>query len=329
MRERRQCGLREDPIFLDGTTLGMKHTDETRLEAHFDFGLNWKTFVATVDEEMLGAAMRDIQDFLGCQSLGGRKVLDVGCGSGLTSLAAFKLGAQEIVSIDIDPENIRNVERLKKTFHVPEGCRWQVLVVSATEKDEMARLPMSDLVISWGVLHHTGDMWAALDNTASLVRHDGLLYLMIYRDALLAPLWKKAKRWYVQGGRLTRFVLRNGFAALLVAGLLLKLRNPFRTIREYPKKNRGMRWYTDVTDWVGGYPFEYASFDQVTEFLSARGFGLEKVTPPPNGNLNVGWRGPGSYVYLFRRDRQLSSGSEVIGVPRSTELPQRGSIRFR
>ncbi len=36
------------------------------------------------------------------------KVIDVGCGSGILSIAAIKLGAEHVVAVDIDPESITN-----------------------------------------------------------------------------------------------------------------------------------------------------------------------------------------------------------------------------
>jgi len=96
-------------------------------------------------------------------------------------------------------------------------------------------------------------------------------------------------------------LMRDSFAGFLICGLLLKGRNPLRVMREYSRNSRGMEWYLDVTDWVGGYPFEYASIQQVRAFLEPRGFALENIDPPPDSSINIGYRGTGAYRYLFKR----------------------------
>jgi D-serine deaminase-like pyridoxal phosphate-dependent protein len=168
--------------------------------------------------------------------------------------------------------------------------------------DDAVRLPPSDIVYAWGVLHHTGDLWTALENSARLVRPGGYLYLMLYRDAMLAPAWKTIKRMYVASPGVVQFLMRNTFAAVLVAALLVKGKNPFRVIPAYGKSSRGMSWYVDVTDWIGGYPFECASAEQVIAFLDSRGFSLRKLVPPLH-RRPIGLLGTGNYRYLFQRSR--------------------------
>ena len=228
--------------------------DERSLAAHFQFGRNWQNLMPQVDEARVEAAVSDIAHFMPCK-LTGLSFLDIGCGSGLSSLAAYRLGASSIVSVDIDPLNVENVKQLKRMFAVPSEFPWVTKVASIVNPEEAAALPRSDLVYAWGVLHHTGDMWHAIQACGSLVSPGGYLYLMLYRDAWLAPMWRLIKGRYTGGGALVRFMLRNVFAALLVTGMLLKAKNPLKVIDEYGKRSRGMSWYVDVTDWVGGYPF--------------------------------------------------------------------------
>jgi len=79
---------------------------ETTLEGHFQFGQNWSRLIDEINSQKLDAATRDMAGFLG--RLDGKDFLDIGCGSGLSSLAAYTLGANAITSIDIDPLNIEN-----------------------------------------------------------------------------------------------------------------------------------------------------------------------------------------------------------------------------
>jgi 2-polyprenyl-6-hydroxyphenyl methylase/3-demethylubiquinone-9 3-methyltransferase len=44
------------------------------------------------------------------------------------------------------------------------------------------------------------------------------------------------------------------------------------------------RWH-DIIDWVGGYPYEVATVDQIFDFYKERGFTLSKVT---SGGVGLG-----------------------------------------
>jgi SAM-dependent methyltransferase len=276
-------------------------TDDKNLESHFEFGKNWENLVRQVDDTSVAHSVKRISTFLERTDLKGLSFLDIGCGSGLSSLAAYRLGAKSITSVDIDPQNIANVKTLREKFSVPKDFSWQAWQASIVDGKDLAKLPKADVVYSWGVLHHTGAMWEGLGHCASLVEPGGLLYIMLYRDAYLAGLWKRIKYTYTVVPRWAQSLMRNSFAAFLICGALLKGKNPLRTIREYGKKERGMSWYVDVTDWVGGYPFEYASADETTAFLTSRGFEILKISPKPDGKFNLGYRGTGSYEYLARK----------------------------
>ena len=59
----------------------------------FDFGANWEEFSKRrVDQQRLGTACQSLQSLLENESLAGKSFLDVGCGSGLFSIAAHRLG---------------------------------------------------------------------------------------------------------------------------------------------------------------------------------------------------------------------------------------------
>jgi len=273
--------------------------DETKLETHFGFGENWSKLIQQIDEKRLKNAIEDIQLFLK-NGLEGRSFLDIGCGSGLSSLAAYNLGAKSITSVDIDPLNIENTNFLKNKFKVADGYPWAVKIASIVSEYDVKSLPMSDVVYSWGVLHHTGAMWQAITNTVSLVNPGGNLYLMLYRDATLAPVWKQIKRFYVKSPGFLKFLIRNVFAGIQLAGIAAKGKNPLKVIKKYGETSRGMSWYIDSTDWIGGYPFEYAEAEEVISFLEKYGFKLKKIYPEITPKA-LGWRGTGSYQYLFEK----------------------------
>lgn len=104
----------------------------------------------------------------------GATVLDVGCGNGRWSLTFCKLGAR-VTSIDASEHGLKNVNRLCSSF---EGFSSQVVdVLKPVNLDTKF-----DLVWSFGVLHHTGNTYAAFKNIEKLVKPGGKLFLMIYGE---------------------------------------------------------------------------------------------------------------------------------------------------
>ena len=258
----------------------------------FAFGENWLRFLETINESSVEASKNDLAAMLG--DISDKTFVDIGCGSGLSSLAAHRLGAK-VQAFDYDVQCVECAKELQRRFR----AHWPVERGSALDCDYLARLGQFDIVYSWGVLHHTGDMWTAIDNCITLLKPGGYLHLMLYRDAYLAPVWKGIKRFYSVSPRPIQGLMRTAFAGVQIFGLLVKGRNPLRVMRDYGKSSRGMSWYTDSTDWIGGYPFEYASAEDVIEHLTGRGFDLVKLYP----NIYpkpMGWQGTGSYQYVFR-----------------------------
>jgi len=53
----------------------------------------------------------------------------------------------------------------------------------------------------------------------------------------------------------------------------------------WAKKRRGMSFYYDVIDWLGGFPYEYADKEELISWIKAKGFRLKKyvAAPVPTG----------------------------------------------
>lgn len=107
-----------------------------------------------------------------------RTFLDIGSGSGLFSLAARKLGAR-VHSFDYDPQSVACTRALKQRYF-PDSADWVIEEGSALDADYLLRLGQFDIVYSWGVLHHTGAMWQALENVDGNVRQNGKLFIALY-----------------------------------------------------------------------------------------------------------------------------------------------------
>lgn len=264
------------------------------LESHFAFGRNWQQFSRLIDPARIARAQASLTAFFAPDELRGARFLDIGCGSGLFSLAALGLGAREVVAIDLDPDSVATTRRLLGE-EVPER-NWQVCQVSVFDFDP-AKTGRFDVVYAWGVLHHTGDLWRAVDRAGGFVRPGGLMLLAIYRRTALCRFWAWEKRRFTHGPAWFRALARATYRGVFVAGLLATGRNPRRYFQAY-RMNRGMDWRHDMDDWLGGYPYQSASLDEVQGFLRERGFVAVKQKVRSGG---LGVLGSGCDEYLFRR----------------------------
>jgi 2-polyprenyl-3-methyl-5-hydroxy-6-metoxy-1,4-benzoquinol methylase len=262
----------------------------------FEFGRNWRNFLSVVDEERIRSAERSLCAMLECEDLSGRSFLDVGCGSGLFSLAAVRLGAR-VRSFDVDPESVACAEELKRRF-APDA-EWQISPGSILDDAFLDTLTAYDVVYSWGVLHHTGAMWEAFGRVCRLVGPGGRLAISIYNDQGGASRrWRIIKRIYNRSPLPVRWMMAAGFALLheLRQSLirLLRRENPLPFADWARKKqDRGMSPWHDVVDWIGGYPFEVAKPEEVFRFCRAAGFELTWLTTQGCGY--------GCNEYVFRR----------------------------
>jgi len=256
----------------------------------FSFGENWRKFLQDLTLEREAQAADSLSAAFGPAGLHGGTFLDLGCGSGLFSLAALRLGASRVVSIDVDPHSVACAIALRKRAGDPE--RWTIREGSLLDAGFVAQIEPSDRVYSWGVLHHTGAMWSAIENAMTLVRPGGLFCLALYNRPNHPAIHMFLKRAYNRAPRVARpaFTAAYGSAWLLMQAV--RGRSPVRFVREYGATSRGMRFWRDVEDWLGGLPFEFTDQAGVRSFAESHGFVVESVTVRAPGNNND---------YLLRR----------------------------
>ena len=246
----------------------------------FEFGKNWSRFIALLDEERIAAAEASLTEMLELDDLAGKRFLDIGCGSGLFSLAARRLGAV-VHSFDYDPQSVACTAELRRRYFPDDVC-WTIEGGSVLDEYYLASLGSFDVVYSWGVLHHTGQMWKALDHAAALVADQGKLFIAIYNDRGGASRrWAAIKRFYNHSPRPIKglLVLAIGawFQTRAALSRLARLQNPLLLNRSKQVGVRGMSLWHDLVDWVGGYPFEVAKPEQVFDFYRERGFALARL----------------------------------------------------
>jgi 2-polyprenyl-6-hydroxyphenyl methylase/3-demethylubiquinone-9 3-methyltransferase len=276
-------------VITETIELRAQHKSEVSAGERFEFGRNWAAFLSVLDEERIETAESSLREMLEVEDLAVKTFLDIGSGSGLFSLAARRLGAK-VHSFDYDTDSYGCTRELKRRYF-PDDDDWAVEHGSALDASYIQRLGSFDVVYSWGVLHHTGDMWRALENAIIPTKPGGKLFIAIYNDTgSQAKRWHWIKKTYCGLPRL----LKTPFAAAVIlpdetknlARALLSLR-PMSYIRSWTryKNGRGMNRWHDIIDWVGGYPYEVATVDEIFHFYRTRGFTLTGIK---SGGVGLG-----------------------------------------
>jgi len=282
----------------------MTHEREVVSGERFAFGSNWLRFLSLLDEQRIRQAVDSLKSMLEVDDLNGKSFLDIGSGSGLFSLAAMRLGAK-VFSFDYDPESVACTRELKNRYF-ESSHDWQIQTGSVLDKDYLAKLGKFDVVYSWGVLHHTGNMWLALENLVGNVARDGKLFIAIYNDqGRASKIWWHIKKAYLSLPKSLRWLVMVPCFIRLWGPTTIRdliLLKPFNTWITY-KKERGMSPFRDVVDWVGGFPFEVSKPEQIFDFYKKREFHMLRMNTCAGGH--------GCNEFVFQRNNRENDDQAI------------------
>jgi predicted RNA methylase len=272
-----------------------------QLDSHFAFGENWQSYVSTVGEAQIERAVTGLQRLIDPANLIGRHLLDIGCGSGISALAAIRLGAAQVHCTDIDPNSVEASRALFARF--APAARVDFTIASVFDLVAPAAGGY-DIVHSWGVLHHTGAMWEAVGKAASIVSPGGRFILALYHRTPLCGFWRAEKWVFSKLPKPIQMSLVRVFR--LVFGLWLRARGQSLTefLSRY-SESRGMSWEHDIRDWLGGYPYESTNPQEVDAALRKLGFQRERYNSISSGGFNLLGIAIDEYVYV-RSDRGVA-----------------------
>jgi 2-polyprenyl-6-hydroxyphenyl methylase/3-demethylubiquinone-9 3-methyltransferase len=257
-------------------------------EVRFGFGENWSNYSRSIGEPELHNAIASLRRMLPDEfDPQGKSLIDIGCGSGLHSVAAARLGFSPIVCTDYDEKSVATTIVSARRFGVEE--KLQALRDDILDSSIDGRF---DVVYSWGVLHHTGDMWRAVRAASRLVKSDGCFLIAIYLKTPFCGPWTAVKRFYCVAPRAVRTGMVYAFHAAKSARQIAN----GALFREY-RTQRGMNRFYDSIDWLGGYPYESASPAEIESFLRDE-FMLQKSA---STTAPIGLLGSGCAEYTFVR----------------------------
>jgi len=267
----------------------------SRERVTFSFGKNWFQFIKRLTPQIVASAELDLKNWL--PGLAGKRVLDVGSGSGLSSLAFLRLGAAEVVSFDYDKYSVAATMRLRENRSQGGGWgggTWHVFRGSVLDPSFVWHLGRFDIVFSWGVLHHTGQMHRALANLAPVVRPDGMLMVTLYQGGGKYERDLGIKRRYnTAGGAGKRAMIKE----------VIK-RRKIKPAHMDVVGERGMSVYHNIVDWLGGLPFEVAYGAEIEQLYRTCHFTLTRWQRRKQGRC--------SYFLFSRTGSDFTDGATVL-----------------
>jgi 2-polyprenyl-3-methyl-5-hydroxy-6-metoxy-1,4-benzoquinol methylase len=229
-----------------------------RNDGEFSFGFNWMDFVQKrMNEDIITMHMNGLNELYSSINipLKGKSLFDIGCGSGLSSLSFARLGCSKITSLDIDLHSTQATAYTKNNFWKGGDIDWTIIQKSILDETPAVADQSQDIVYSWGVLHHTGDMWNAIRNAVRAVKPGGIFHVALYRSGSKFPKSLEEKFRFRLADKETKIQMLYDRAGQKIFSV---------------KKGRGMNKFHDALDWLGGLPYDVADPEVLFSWLKEK-----------------------------------------------------------
>ena len=164
-----------------------------------------------------------------------------------------------------------------KNRYFPNDPNWCVEVGDVLDPAYLEKVGKFDIVYSWGVLHHTGSMWLGIENSIGRVADGGELFIAIYNDqGFKSHVWWLIKYIYnkLPSPINTIYGFAVGFLVIFIYTIKFCVKLLPKAAISHLLKNRrkrGMSFSHDMIDWMGGFPYEFASYDLIEKYMLVRG----------------------------------------------------------
>ncbi len=266
----------------------------TERETHFEFGENWKNYSKTIDQKRINSAIEGVKKLFP-DGLAGKTFLDIGCGSGLHSLAALSLGAASVTAVDIDENSVSTTQELLTKYAPGSEMEPRRLRLFSTRRQ--MRLARSTSSIP-GVCCITPATCGEQSNVQlNFVNSGGQFAIAIYSATSCDSMWKAEKKFYSRAPRPIQWTIWQIYMAAFLTAKTLLGRNPISYVRNYSEM-RGMNFSHDAHDWLGGYPYETATATEIHDRICKMGFTEKRSFPLP---VSRGLFGSGCHEFVFQK----------------------------
>lgn len=236
------------------------------IETRESFDYQWKNLSEGLsllsDESFQNTSVSFVEQYTGLSKawFKGKYVLDAGCGNGRWSWTLCSMDAQ-VMAVDASESGVEQTR---------EACR-DFPNFSAKPHNLLEKLNMKeqfDLVYSYGVVHHTGNTWLAVQNLAECVKPDGYLFMMVYGEPR-----PNHNEDYLEINQYTN--LRQTLTTMNFAERV-----------EYLKKHKGEQFVHGWFDAVSPRINDLYRFDEINSWLHMLGFDNVRLTTQ-NRNLHL------------------------------------------
>jgi len=173
------------------------HAAEVESGSRFAFGDNWSKFLAGLSEDRVGRAEQSLRDMLKADDLRASSFSTSGREAAIQSRGAAARGNGSFLRLR---PAVGGLHRGVEAPVLQGDPGWIVEQGSVLDEEFMGKLGRFDIVYSWGVLHHTGQMYKAFSMVIPTVAPGGHLFISVYNDqGFASEYWLMVKRTYNKG----------------------------------------------------------------------------------------------------------------------------------